>query len=214
VVVVVASPVVQRLVQASLRDSGFRVDAVPRRQLTPGLAVDLEPDVVVLDAASLADANRELRRLAEGRQVPVMVTYPASGAVPPAAILDAGAADVMSMPLDPAELVARVRSLVRRRGRALATGRVSIGGVIVDLDARTVTVGARTRTLGRTDWRLLVRLLEARGHVVPHDELLIAAFGPEAVGDLAALRGALARLRWKLRARDQPDPIVVARGMC
>ncbi|HEX2626867.1 MAG TPA: hypothetical protein VHL56_08175, partial [Candidatus Limnocylindrales bacterium] len=132
VVLVAASPVVQRLVQASLRDSGFRVDTVSRRELTPGLAVDLEPDVLVLDAASVADADRELRGLADVPQVPVMVTCPASGAVPPAAILDAGAADVMSMPLDPAELAARVRSLVRRRGRALGAGRLRVGGVIVD----------------------------------------------------------------------------------
>ncbi|HJP87722.1 MAG TPA: response regulator transcription factor [Candidatus Limnocylindrales bacterium] len=203
----------QRLVQASLRDSGFRVDAVARRQLTPALAVDVEPDVLVLGAASVADADRELRRLAEVRHMPVMVTCAAGEPLPPAAILDAGAADVMSMPLDPAELAARVRSLVRRRGRTLAVGRTRVGGAIVDLDARIVTVGGRIRSLGRTDWRLLVRLLESRGHVVPHDELLTAGFGPEAVGDLAALRGAMARLRWKLRAPGELDPITVVRGM-
>lgn len=213
VILVAGASVVQRLVQASLRDAGFRVDTVSQRQLIPALAVDLEPDVVVLDTESVEAADRDLRRLAEVRRIPVMVTCASPAAVSPGAVLDAGAADVMAMPLDPAELAARIRNLVRRQGRALATGRVRIGGVIVDLDGRTVHAGTRTRTIGRTDWRLLVRLLGASGRAVPQDELLIAAFGPEAVGDLAALRGAMARLRWKLRATDGSDPIVVARGL-
>jgi DNA-binding response OmpR family regulator len=213
VVLVAAPPAVQRLVQTSLRDAGFRVDAVSRRELTPSLAVDLKPEVLVLDAASVADAERELRRLGDVRRVPVMVTCASAAAVPPVEVLDAGAADVMSMPLDPAELAARVRSLMRRQGPAIAAGRRRVGGVVVDLDRRVVEVGTRTRTLGRTDWRLLVRLLGADGHPVHHDELLTAAFGPESVGDLAALRAAMGRLRWKLRAADGSDPIVVVRGL-
>ena len=204
---------VQRLVQASLRHTGFRVDGVSRGELSPGLAVDLEPDVVVLEAASLADAGRELRWLADVRHVPVMVTSSTGVALPAAAVLDAGAADVMSMPLDPVELAARLRSLVRRRGRAIGAGQVRVGTAIVDLDRRTVGTGAETRALGRTDWRLLVRLLEAGGNVVSHDELLAAAFGAEAIGDLAALRAAMSRLREKLRGADGSNPIVVARGM-
>jgi DNA-binding response OmpR family regulator len=213
VVLVAAPPAVQRLVQTSLRDAGFRVDAVSRRELTPSLAVDLKPEVLVLDAASVADAERELRRLGDVRRVPVMVTCASAAAVPPVEVLDAGAADVMSMPLDPAELAARVRSLMRRQGPAIAAGRRRVGGVVVDLDRRVVEVGTRTRTLGRTDWRLHVRLLGAGGHPVHHDELLTAAFGPESVGDLAALRAAMGRLRWKLRAADGSDPIVVVRGL-
>ena len=189
------------------------MDAISRREFTPALAVDLAPDVVVLDAASVADAGRELQLIAEVRNVPVMVTGHGAGALPPAAVLDAGAAEVMVMPLDPAELAARIRSLVRRRGRALAVGRIRVGRVIVDLDRRTVEAGSRRRSLGRTDWNLLVRLLEGGGDVVSHDELLIAAFGPVAVGDLAALRAAMGRLRWKLRAADGSQPIVVVRGM-
>jgi two-component system phosphate regulon response regulator PhoB len=213
VVLVAAPPVIQRLVQASLRDTGFRVDAISRRQLTPSIAVDREPDVVVLDAASVAEVDREIRRLSEASDVPVMVTCGAGVPMPPAAVLDAGAADVMAMPLDPAELAARVRSLVRRQGPALAAGRVQVGGVIVDLDKRTVEAGPRVRALGRTDWHLLVCLLAARGHLVHHDALLTAAFGAHAVGDLGALRAAMGRLRWKLRAADGPEPIVVVRGM-
>src|SRR4051812_23676854 len=53
VVLVAAPPDVQRLVQASLRDAGFRVDAMTRRQLTTSPAVDIEPDVVVIDAGSV-----------------------------------------------------------------------------------------------------------------------------------------------------------------
>lgn len=210
---VAAPPIVQRLVQTSLRDRGFRVDAVSRPELTAGLAVDLEPDVIVLDATSVEDAGCELRRLAEVGSVPVMVTVRGDRLLPASAVLDAGAADVMAMPFDPAELAARVRSLVRRRGRAVGAGSIHLGGVVVDLDHRTVETGSRTVALGRTDWRLLVRLLEARGDVVSHDDLLTAAFGPRAIGDLAALRAAMGRLRSKLRAADGSEPIVVARGM-
>ena len=214
VVLVAAEPVVQRLVQSALDSRGFRVSGTTQPQLGSAVIVDLHPDVVVLDASlSRQEAFAALRRMSAGDPVPIIVT--SASATPTAArdLLDAGADDFLGRPFDPLELAARVRSLVRRQGPRLATGRRRIGSAIVDLDRRVVHVDGHSTSLARSDWRLLVRLLQGRGDVVSHDELLRAAFGWEAVGDIAPLQAAIGRLRRKLGAAPgDAGPIRTVRG--
>ena len=87
--------------------------------------------------------------------VPVMVL--GTRQTPEAAVraLDAGADDYVGGSINATELAARVRSLVRRRGPRLASGRCRIGDVVVDLEGRVVeSAGGRT-PLTRIAWRLL-----------------------------------------------------------
>lgn len=214
VVLVAAEPVVQRLVQSALGQRGFRVSRTTTPGLGSGLLADLHPDVVVLDSPrALEETCSVLERLADADPVPVIVTDAVRNPVVARSLLDAGAADVLPRPFDPVELAARVRSLLRRRGPRLASGRRPIGRAIVDLDRREVVLDGTITPLARAEWRLLLRLLEARGEVVSQDALLEAAFGREAIGDVTSLQAVIGRLRRKLGAsRGEPGPITTVRG--
>ena len=112
--------------------------------------------------------------------------------------LDAGADDYIARPFDPAELAARVPSLVRRRGSRLHAGRREVGSTIVDLDARTITRDGRSISLTRPEWALLAQLLHNEGRIMLREELLSAAFGAAAHDDPSLLRLSIGRLRRKL----------------
>lgn len=215
VLVADSRPEVRRLVRAALQPRGFTVTAASDGRLDAALLSDASPDVVMVDALTAEDAALIAQRPGGGRDpVPVMVL--GARQTPEAAVraLDAGADDYVGGSINATELAARVRSLVRRRGPRLASGRCRIGDVVVDLEGRVVeSAGGRTPLTG-IEWRLLLRLLADRGQALPHDELLISAFGWEFRGDLASLREAVGRLRRKLGARPGSEgPIRTLRGV-
>ena len=213
-VLVSGEPVVQRLVATALDSRGFQVARTGAPQLEAATLVDMQPDVVLVDSRNEAPATvTRLRGLPSAAAVPIIVTSEHGTAVGARQALDAGADDYLARPFDATELAARVRSLVRRRGRQLASGRERVGPAIVDQEARSVTLDGRLVRLSRSEWELLICLIGAGGHVVPHDELLRVAFGWEAVGDLASLRAAIGRLRRKLGATSgDAGPIRTVRG--
>ena len=216
VVLVAASrPEVRRLVRAALQPHGFAVTTASDGRLDDALLADASPDLVMVDALTAEDAALIATRPRRSRDpVPVMVLGARS--TPEAAVhaLDAGADDYVGGSFSATELAARVRSLVRRRGPSLASGRYRIGDVIVDLEGRVVESASGQTSLTRTEWRLLLRLLADQGRVLTHDELLISALGWEFRGDLASLREAVGRLRRKLGARPGSEgPIRTVRGL-
>jgi len=215
VLVAASQPAVRRLVTASLKARGFTVAGTPGHELAPDVLVDRNPDVVVVDAPGASASTRAaLQAVAAADRVPVIVLSEASTPTDAIRALDAGADDYVPRPFDPTELAARVRSLVRRRGARLASGRRRIGRSEVDFDLRQIRRDGRVISLGRSDWRLLLRLMADEDRVVSQDDLLAAAYGSTSRGDLAPLRASVARLRRKLGAGPRDEgPIETARGI-
>jgi DNA-binding response OmpR family regulator len=124
--------------------------------------------------------------------------------------LDVGADDYLVKPAHPAELAARIRSVVRRRGPQ-ARRRVGLGDWRIDLDARTVT-GSDGRDAGLTpgEFALLARLVEADGRVVAREELLESVSRNPHEADPRTVDMLVSRLRRKLR--DQGGAVATAPG--
>jgi DNA-binding response OmpR family regulator len=190
---------VRGVVAAALRPAGFRIAESLGDEPTADEIEDLRPDVVVMDTREPAtSAFDAIGRIAGDGGTPLLLLSSRSTPTNAANGLDAGADDYLARPFDPAELSARVRSLVRRRRGRLHAGRYRIGASVVDLDARSITRDGRSIALARTEWTLLALLLHNEGRLLMREELLAAAFGASYHDNAAQLRLAVSALRRKL----------------
>jgi two-component system, OmpR family, KDP operon response regulator KdpE len=202
VLVVARQPAVRRLAKAALKPAGFLVAESDDDEALLDLLANLRPDVLILEAPEPPEATYEaVRRLRGWVATPVILMSPLATPTRVAPALDAGADDYIARPFDSAELAARVRSLVRRRGGRLRTGLRRIDQAIVDLETRCISRGGRSIRLARPEWAILSLLLANEGRPIFHDELLTAAFVPDSRDDASTLRLTIGRLRRKLGLR-------------
>lgn len=162
----------------ALQREGYEVCVV-----TDGLsALDLAGtggvDLLVLDLGlPEMDGLEVCRRLrSAGRSLPVLMLTARADEVDFVVGLDAGADDYVAKPFRLAELLARIRALLRRRVPDV----VEVNGVRMDLGARLVTVDGDEIQLANKEFELLRVLIQHAGHVVTRDEILSEVWhGPE-----------------------------------
>ncbi len=166
------------------------------------------PRLVVLDLMlPEVDGMTVIRRARADGDVPILVLS-ARGATGDRILgLSEGADDYLPKPFSPAELVARVRSILRRTERSpetTPTGVFVLGDLELDTGRYRATVGGQEVLLSSLELRLLGVLLEADGRVLSRDRLLDALYG-HAEGDVTdrAIDVYVKRLREKLG--DDPD---------
>jgi two-component system KDP operon response regulator KdpE len=117
--------------------------------------------------------------------------------------LDAGADDYVTKPFGTDELLARLRAVLRRSNEAGGSPRIEVlGGVVIDLHDRRVTVGGEDIHLTPIEFDLLRVLAHHRGRLVTHRQLLQEVWGPEYHDETHYLRVHIAHIRAKL----EPDP--------
>jgi DNA-binding response OmpR family regulator len=167
-----------------------------------------DPRLVVLDLMlPEVDGMTVIRRARAVGDLPILVLS-ARGATGDRVLgLNEGADDYLPKPFSPAELVARVRTILRRTERSVDEGATTVyvlGDLEVDAGRHQVTVGGNDVALSSLEFRLLRVLLEADGRVLSRDGLLDALYG-RAEGDVAdrAIDVYVKRLREKLG--DDPD---------
>lgn len=129
-------------------------------------------DLIVLDWTIPPPTGIELLRAwrREGRDTPVLMLTARSGVTDKVEGLDTGADDFLPKPFSLSELLARVRSLLRRRGRSLQAA-LSAGDLVMDRAARRVTVGGRALDLSPKEFALLEYFLNRKDEVVTRTEL-------------------------------------------
>jgi two-component system KDP operon response regulator KdpE len=192
---------IRRLLRLTLESAGYRVREAETGALGLNEAAVLRPDAIILDL-SLPDLGglEVLRRLREWSHIPVLILSVRGDETDKIAALDAGADDYLTKPFGGGELLARMRVLLRR---AQPSGEVSIvrfGDVEVDFTKRTVTRAGADLHLTVKEYALLRLLLQHRGKVVTHRQLLRDVWGPGHEEDTHYLRVHMANLRKKLGA--------------
>jgi DNA-binding response OmpR family regulator len=166
------------------------------------------PRLVVLDLMlPEVDGMTVIRRARADGDVPILVLSARSAIGDRVLGLTEGADDYLPKPFSPAELVARVRTILRRTERPADDAAVTVYALAdleVDPARHRVTVGGREVSLSSLELRLLGVLLEADGRVLSRDRLLDALYG-HAEGDVTdrAIDVYVKRLREKLG--DDPD---------
>ena len=163
-------------------------------------------DLVVLDVAMPPPDGFEVcRRIREGSQVPILMLTARDATLDKIRALDLGADDYLTKPFDHLELLARLRALVRRAGRADpgVVPELSVDGFSLDFATHEVRVGSAPIRLTSTEYRLLEVLVRHAGTVLPHQYLLERVWGPTYVNDTHYLKVFVRRLRQKLG--DDPE---------
>jgi two-component system KDP operon response regulator KdpE len=208
VLLVEDEPGIRRFVRAALEAEGCAVHEAASLERGRIELANRRPDLLVLDLG-LPDGDG-LTLLAELRQwsgMPALVLSARSNEVDKVGALDAGADDYLAKPFGVAELLARVRALLRRSMRPpLAASRIVFGEVVVDLDQRTVTRDGQPVHLTPIEYRLLSLLIAGGGRMVTQRQLLAGAWGPNHVEHAHYLRVYMTGLRRKLE-RDPRLPV-------
>ena len=179
---------------------GFRTRVARTGSEAIELASTLAPDVVLLDLALPDQDGRDVcRRLRQGSGVPIIMVT-ASGALTDRVVgLELGADDYVVKPFSVAEVVARIRAVLRRvQPSGSADPRKAIGELSIDLPARRVWRGEQEVYLTRKEFDLLARLVQDAGRVVSREALMSVVWDMNWFGSTKTLDVHIAWLRRKL----------------
>ena len=157
------------------------------------------PDIVLLDLMLPDGDGRQLaRELRASSQVPVIMLSARGSEVDRVVGLEMGADDYVVKPFAAAEVIARIRAVLRRSQRKVAPSRQVAGDVTVNLRARQAWIGGRELTLTRKEFDLLARLVHSAGEVVTREDLMSDVWDENWFGSTKTLDVHMAALRRKL----------------
>lgn len=197
-------PQIRRFVKAGLEMQGFRIAEAKTAREAIDLAVMRAPDLAILDLGLPdADGATVLAAIRSWSQLPVIVLSVRSTETEKIALLEAGADDYIVKPFSMAELLARVRVVLRRSApRGTSSPLIRVGGLSLDLAQRIVSRDGSPVTLSPKQFALLTALARHHGMVLTHRQLMRELWpqGPEE--DVQYLR----ILMKKLRDRIEPEP--------
>jgi two-component system response regulator RegX3 len=174
-------------------------------------------DVVVLDVMmprlNGLDACRELRAESD---VPILMLTARDAEVDRVLGLELGADDYVTKPFSTAELLSRIRAILRRRqlDRAAGGSIREAAGIRIDLDRHTVSVAGEEVDLTRSEFRVLLLLMESPGRVFTRGQIMEHLWQTPYVGDARACDAHIANLRRKVeRLSTRPERILTVRGI-
>jgi len=178
---------------------GVHVESDGRRGLEA--VRSLHPVAVILDVGLPGMDGTEVCRTlrAEANWTPVLFVTARDDEVDRVLGLELGADDYVTKPFSPREVVARVRSVLRRQEVQSASPAVrTVGDVTLDPTTRRVTVGGDEVMLTATEFALLEHLMRSPGRVYPREQLLAEVWGYSAAIGTRTVDVHVAQLRGKL----------------
>ena len=201
-------------VAAYLRNAGYSVRTAATAQAAVLELASEAPALIILDL-NLPDGDGvELcRRIRKGSDVPILMLTARDEDIDKIIGLEVGADDYMTKPFNPRELVARVKSVLRRASpeqRRSETNELRHGDLAINAGKREVHVGDEEIRLAPKEFDLLWELLDHRGIVLTRDQLLERVWGYTFAGDTRTVDVHVRQIRRKL---GDASPIVTVWGV-
>jgi two-component system response regulator MtrA len=200
---------IREVTTLALEQAGFRVTACGDGREGLELFARGRFDLVLLDVMLPGVDGLEMcREIRRAHRTPIIMLTARTDTVDVVVGLELGADDYVSKPFQPAELVARVRAVLRR-GQTTATRSVLRAGEIeIDETAFRATRDGHELSLTATEFRLLCELARRPGQVFTREMLLELVWGYEFLGDSRLVNVAIQRLRAKVED-DPADPVLI-----
>ncbi len=203
------------LLKYNLEHEGFQVIAARDGEEALLLVKEIPPDLVLLDwmlpHTSGIEICRRLRRLPETKDLPIIMLTARGEEGDKLRGLESGADDYVTKPFSPAELMARMRALLRRSQPNLIRQVLEFEDLSMDLAAHRVLRGQRPIRLGPTEYRLLRHLMSNPCRVFSREQLLDAVWGRDVYVELRTVDVHILRLRKAINAPGDKDLIRTVR---
>jgi two-component system phosphate regulon response regulator PhoB len=205
------------LLRYNLEREGFAVaEANDGEEALLRVAED-KPDAVLLDLmlplVSGLEVCRQLRRMPTTRSLPIIMLTARGEESDRVRGLDSGADDYVVKPFSPSELIARLRSVMRRSQPSLGEDVLRYADVAMDLVAHRVTRGGSSVHLGPTEFRLLRHFLQNTGRVFSREQLLDRVWGRDSDIEARTIDVHIRRLRKALNAGGRKDLLRTVRSV-
>jgi len=216
VLIVEDEPAILELIGVNLEHAGFETLRATSAEEAGRLLGDILPDLVLLDwmlpgQTGLALARR-LRGEARTREMPLIFLTARAEEPDKIAGLEAGADDYITKPFSTKELVARIRSVLRRRKPQHGDAAVEIAGLRLDPAAHRVTGNGQALSFGPTEFRLLHYLMTHPNRVYSRTQLLDEVWGDHVFIEERTVDVHIRRLRQALTPSGHDSLIETVRG--
>ncbi len=200
VLVVDDEPQIRRSLQVNLEGKGYQVLTAEDGEQAVQVMAHQPPDVIVMDLLLPGIDGIELtRRIRKDSAVPIIFLSAIGEEQKKIDALEAGADDYVTKPFSVDELLARIKSVLRRVAGSRQTEPIlTCGELSINFDRREVRVRHEPVKLTPTEYDLLKYMIENAGKVLTHRTLLLAVWGPGYVDQAQNLRVFVGQLRKKI----------------
>ena len=185
------------VVKIYLEKEGYSVLTALDGDTALKLEIAEKPDLLILDIMLPKMSGLELCRAIE-REVPVIFLTAKTSEEDKIAGFALGADDYITKPFSPRELIARVKAVMRRSNLAGTDGIISVDGMSIDLNNKTVKIADALVTLTPKEFELLYFLLKHPKQTFSREKLLTNIWGYDFEGDERTVDATIKRLRQKL----------------
>ena len=216
ILVVEDEPAIAELISINLRHAGFEVTIAGDAAQAQAAVDGAMPSLVVLDWMLPGQTGQSLARQWRGqqrtRELPIIMLTARAEEADKVAGLDAGADDYLTKPFSSNELLARIRSVLRRRMPEALDSAVSIGALTINPATRRVTGDGREVKMGATEFKLLHFLMTHPERVHSRAQLLDRVWGDHVFIEERTVDVHVKRLRESLSGVNCQQMIETVRG--
>jgi len=206
---------IRKLLQINLESNDYKVIQASTGKEGLILAANHPPDLILLDIG-LPDRNGHeiLKELREWYNKPIIILSVLDHELDIISALDQGATDYLTKPFRTGELLARIRSAIRRSQNTENNSTIICGDIEIDLISRTVKQKGDTVKLTSTEYNLLALFAKNEGKVLTHQFILKEIWGYGYQTETQYLRVFVGNLRKKLEENpNNPQHIITESGV-
>jgi two-component system KDP operon response regulator KdpE len=215
ILVVDDEPQIVRALKVILRGAGYSTDQAESKEEALNAVSVHPPDAMVLDLVLPDGSGVEVcSEVRSWTSLPIIVLSAVGDEREKVRALDAGADDYITKPFGTDELLARLRAALRRVSEDGGEPTIDLGGLVIDLAARTVARDGEEIHLTPIEFGLLRVLALHRGKLVTHRQLLRDVWGPAYEDETHYLRVHVAHIRAKIeREPSRPRHLITEPGI-
>lgn len=207
---------IQILLKYNLEAEGYRVRSSQQGEDVGFMIAEERPDLIVLDwmlpGISGIEVCRLVRAKLESRDIPIIMLTARSEEAEKVRGLATGADDYLVKPFSVPELLARIKTILRRLNPDAVAEELVAGELVINRKSRRVSRGQRDINLSPTEFRLLEQLMQNPGRVYSRSQLLDTVWGRDAFVDERTVDVHVGRLRKALSRGKELDPIRTVRS--